>query len=276
MSLAFQHLCDSLNLCADSLVALLTFYGDESGTESKTNVVVAGYVADMLAWKRFAIDWQSILDAEQVELLHRKNMEWPFHGEFKGWTLPRQKRVLRKAHYFIKKHTLKGVAESIKVRAFREIMPRRVKNTFGGCYGWGVRCCVIGLGKWAREHNHWIHYVFASGAPGSIKVHEALDQLHDSAEDRERYRIASWTFADMKGPHALIQLQAADFIAFEAYKQIDNRVVGGEKRPYRKSAHNLIRPKQDHMRFWSDRDIIGNLVKYCDNPEFVRSIIEDY
>jgi hypothetical protein len=38
-----------------------------------------------------------------------------------------------------------------------------------------------------------------------------------------------------------VQLQAADLLAYESFKHMDNRIVGGVKRDMRKSLYDLLR-----------------------------------
>lgn len=250
-------------------MAQITFYGDESGTEDKSNVAVAGYLSTLGQWNQFKVLWQKALDKEGVEVFHRTDMEWPPHGEFRDWDKKRLKNALRRAHSIIKHNTIKGIGQAIKVKAFQEVMPRAIKETFGGAYGWAVQHCAVVLGRWATEHNHWITYIFESGANGRDEVDKALKSLYKDPRDRERYRILDWGFADKRGPSALIGLQAADFIAYEAYKQTDNQVINGVKRPYRQSARHLIR-KQDTLNVYLDKEMLSWLAHASSNPEFMK------
>jgi hypothetical protein len=48
-----------------------------------------------------------------------------------------------------------------------------------------------------------------------------------------------------------VQLQATDFLAYELYKQMDNRIVGGvARRPIRRSAFDLFRLGIDKAHYW--------------------------
>jgi hypothetical protein len=136
----FSHLCWSLAV-GRRPVALVTFYADDSGTRDKSNVAVGGYVADKLRWDKFGKRWQRILDREKICVLHRTDMEWPFHKEFKGWSKPRQKKVLREAHNIIKQNTLLGLGNSISTASYGQLVPPPLKKAFGGPYGWAAHAC---------------------------------------------------------------------------------------------------------------------------------------
>jgi len=66
------------------------------------------------------------------------------------------------------------------------------------------------------------------------------------------YRIAGWTFTDKK---SVLPLQAADALAYEAAKEMENGVVDGRKRPIRKSAQDLVRPRDD-LQYWNYERIV--------------------
>jgi hypothetical protein len=68
-------------------------------------------------------------------------------------------------------------------------------------------------------------------------------------------RINGWSFVpkyhDPKcGTKGTIQLQSADWFAYEVYKHMDNRIVAGVRKPVRKSASDLFRPGIDVAQYW--------------------------
>ena len=83
----------------------------------------------------------------------------------------------------------------------------------------------------------------------------------------EKLRVASWTFALKQ---CVCQLQSADFYAYEAYKEMDNRVVAGHKRDIRKSALDLFRPTD--QRYYSDKN---HLQRWVDDQRDIMKILED-
>ena len=71
----------------------------------------------------------------------------------------------------------------------------------------------------------------------------------ENPELREAYRLEgadSWSFKDKRDA---TPLQAADALAFEAAKEMEN-CFGAVHRPIRKSAQDLIRPDVDETRWW--------------------------
>ena len=249
-------------------MALLTFYGDDSGKDNKSKVAVAGYVSDKPRWDAFGYRWQKLLDEEGVEVFHRTDMEGPpYHGEFKDWTKPRMKRVLREAHRIIRAARMRGWGNSVRVKAWRQIFPKSLKTVFGGTYGWCADACVTGVAKWANANDHWVTYIFEAGTKGRDEVDIAMKSLFNNPKDREKYRIADWGFAPKKGQGSGIQLQAADFIAYETFKYIDNQVAEGMRRKYRISARHLLDDQKDRVMYWGDDDLMQRLVNATEKSE---------
>jgi len=240
----------------------LAFYGDAGGNEDASNVALGGYIATVDQWRAFKQPWANELALADVECFHRSEMEPPFHGEFKakGWTVKDQILVLQRLHSIIKRGTLRGIGYAIRNKAFAQLIPPKIKRTYGGTYGWCVLLEVVEVGLWARRRNKWVHYFFEAGDKGQPQANAAINKLYDDPRYREPFRIRGWSFVPKRGPDAVVQLQPADFIAYEAYKDIDN-FLAGSPRPARKSRMDLVRPNKDELRFWGDQALASWLAR---------------
>jgi hypothetical protein len=259
----FNGICHGLGLSGGDLVALIDCYSDASGSSDQTNIAVGAYVSTVEKWNKFKPLWNRQLEAEGVEYFRRSQMEYPFHGAFEelGWTKKYQVPVVRRLQTIIKGHTIKGAAKSVRIKAFAQMMPSKIKEVYGGPFGWCVLLNLVDIGLWARQLDHWVSYVFETGDEGQGQIMTAIDKLYRDEKSRELLRIASWSFAPKKGPNAVIQLQAADFIAYESYKDIVNYLAPPEeKRDPRLSRKHLIRPRIDQLNFWADEAISNWLV----------------
>ncbi len=205
-------------------LADLEFYGDAGGNRDRSNVAFGGYLATVDQWKAFRVPWQEALIEEGVECFHRTEMEPPFYGEFrkKGWTCKHQVPVLKNLHRIIKGHTLRGIGHAVRNKAFSELMPSKVSRKYGGSYGWCVLLEVVEVGLWARRRDQWVTYFFEAGDVGQPQANATMKMLYDNPRYRELFRIRGWGFFPKKGNWAMVQFQPADFIAYEAYKDIDN------------------------------------------------------
>lgn len=260
-------------------MALIECYSDASGSSDQTNIAVGAYVSTVDRWDRFKTLWKAQLEAEGVEYFRRSEMEPPFHGEFAklGWTKEYQIPVVRRLQTIIKGHTIKGVAKAVRNKAFAEMMPLQVKKMYGGPFGWCVLLNLVDLGLWARRGDRWINYVFEAGDEGQGQINTSIQELYGDERSRELLRIASWSFAPKKGPSALVQLQAADFIAFESYKDIVNHLAPPEKkRDARLSRKHLIRKGIDQLNFWDDEALSHWLVRVAEHDgHVINSLVTD-
>lgn len=155
------------------------------------------------------------------------------------------------------------------------MMPAEIHQTCGGPYGWAVLLEVVEVGLWARRHNHWVTYFFEAGDAGQHQANQTIAGLYNNPKHRELFRINGWGFypkkADPKtGRKGLLQLQPADFIAYEAFKDIDN-YIAGSPRPARGSRIDLIRPGTDELRFWRGVAFTYWLERYY---SFGRNLVE--
>ena len=264
----------SLGFLGSSKVALLRFYGDAGGKGDKTNIAVGGYVATMDQWDQFAALWNALLAEEGVKFFHRNRMEWPPLGEFAnlGWTHDHQIELLNKLHKIIKENTIRGVGEAVRNKAFSQIVPPSIKRSHGGPYGWCVQLAVVEVGTWARKRNDWVHFIFELGDEGRAQIEAAILKLQATPEYREMFRIADVSFLPKDGPCSAVQLQAADFLAYEAYKEIENYLLGSPRKQ-RKSVQDLIRKNTDILYGWTDKALMNWLVRAQSCPDLISSLI---
>ena len=211
---------------------------------------MGGYVSSIKAWESFYSAWSELLNQENVTTLHRVEVEnFTAVKKFARWDREHQVEIIKKAHLIIKQYTEAGVGGAVIQSDFDVAMPDVIKRVFGGAYGWLVQESLVGVAKWAAE-NHCkgpIQYVFETGAKGRHQVEHMMPVLYDDLRIRQQLRIGGWSFLPKEN---VKQLQAADWFAYELYKQMDNRIVNGPKRPIRKSALDLFRPGIDKAHYW--------------------------
>lgn len=94
-----------------------------------------------------------------------------------------------------------------------------------------------------------------------------LQSLFNDPKFRELCRIGSWTFSPKAG---FLELQPADFYAYESYKHMDNRIVGLPRFPSRQSAKDLVR-RIDVAHYWDGT----RLKKWLKNASPVVAIFEE-
>jgi len=88
-----------------------------------------------------------------------------------------------------------------------------------------------------------------------------FEALQTYAEIREAYSVNSYVFSDK----TVTRLQAADIIAYEVFKQVENQILDGGHRKVRFSILDLL-PKVDgnrYMTYW-DRDRLRQWFSDCE------------
>ncbi len=265
---AFEHLWRSTNPSRDKarLMAMFTVYLDES--YGKANAyAVAGYVATVSQWEAWERDWNElILLKEGVSTLHKRELEHLW-GDFKKWrTLPEQeqkskkRRVNERACGIILCRVNAGFAAAITKSDFDEVDKGGWAEYIGkSYYACGVLACMRLVAGWADEfsRNEPIDYVFESGAEGADEVSKLLHKFEKDDEVRAKFRLNTWSFASKKDRvikgvsyPRVPQLDAADFLAYEMYRHMDNQVVNGIKLDKR---GNVI-PNREALRRLLQRD----------------------
>jgi len=245
---------------------MLTAYFDDSGTSPSNQVAaVAGYVASAAQWEKFNIEWKRLLSEFGVKAMHRSDLEC-FEGEFLGWTPAKRTELMIKAQKIIKKHTYLPVGSAVIKADFDEIIPTRMQEHVGGHYGWCVTEALVLANHWAQtaKHRDPIDWVFEAGTNGSSKVNEMFNRLFAITEARTRLRINGWSFRDK----TTLPLQAADVVAYETYKFVQNQVVDRGKFPVRLSALDLLSEKNEYLLMWDKKRLAG----FVADPENIRRL----
>ncbi len=230
---------------------MLTVYCDDSGTSpEQRTAVAAGYLASDKQWERFSPRWQSLLAKYGISRMHRADLE-SFVREFKGWNGDRRTELIKKAHAIIRKHIYIALGTGVIKSDYEEVMPRWVKNLFGGVYVWCVNECRVHVGKWCEKrrnpYNGTINWVFEAGTVGHGQVEEMLRNLSRHPEWGQRLRIGEWSFKDKN----TVPLQSADIIAYEVFKQIENQIIDQGKRDVRLSIRHLVRRQDEpYLKYW--------------------------
>ena len=252
---AFKHLSLSLFWKPLDLLAMFTVYCDETGTDDKNRVAaVCGYIGQAVEWKRFGREWSRVLRRYKVEIMHRSHLE-TWHGEFtaeQGWEPLRRNSFLSELHPIIKAHTKVGIGSAVIKKDFDEVMPDSLKKRFGGVYGWCAYGCIAHARNWCRQQTggqpHPMDWIFED-RDGTGQVKDMFDFLKTRPDFKKEFRIGPLTFGDK----ILCPLQAADTIAYEIFKQIENQILDrGKKHDIRFSAKDLIRATDlPYLKYWN-------------------------
>lgn len=246
---------------------MISAYFDDSATdEGKKVTAVGGYLATMYQWEKFVPKWNALLEKYDIKEMHRSDLE-TWNGEFtkdRGWNPTRRTELVKKAQAIIKKYTYVAIGSAVINKDFEEIIPELVRDFHGGAYGWCAHECIHQAAKWceSKKHKTPIDWVFERGTLGSSQIQFFFEKCYEIPELQKLFLLKAdgWTFKSK----ALIPLQAADVVAYEVYKQVQNQIVDGGKLDVRLSAADLFREK-DHpyLKYWNRE----RLLQWRDEPD---------
>lgn len=234
----FAHLRQSLFLGDADLMAMLTVYGDASGSQpDRAIIVVAGFISTVEQWALFNEEWGSrVLAKGPIDVYHAADLEGGY-DEFQGWKPKRRSRFQRLAYRVLSPFVMAGISsglvkqdfETLKIRWHR-IRQGKPANHYHFC----VMDFIDNVNNWAEVHGYAanpINYVLERGDPGKGEVEKAfLELASDPVYDR-RHLIGSVSFLpkrcknDPEKHKRLRPLQAADIWAYETYKLMTEVVV---------------------------------------------------
>jgi len=193
--------------------------------------------------------------------MHRSNLE-TWHGEFteaRGWGKDRRRAFLQELHPIIRKRTKVALGTAVIKDDWEEVMPDWLKRGMGGVYGWCAHDCIVAARVWCsrpiRNYRHPINWTFekATGFDGQVQVSRMFTELAREPILNKEFRVGSLTFAGKE----IVPLQAADVLAYEIFKQVENQIIDegvgrdGKPRDIRLSIKDLTRPQDlPYLKYW--------------------------
>jgi hypothetical protein len=223
---------------------MFTVYLDESFGKANA-YTVAGYVATVEQWTQFEREWLELCEEVGVTHIHKEDLEHLW-GEFRyaqSWPKDKQdelkRKVNRRACGIILRRVNAGFAASVYKSDWLDADKGRWGESLGNCfYAGGAFACFRLIATWIQMYNREgpVRYILESGAEGRDEVEAMLKRLKKTPTAQHMARMGGWSFEykterTIKGVKypAVVPLQAADFLAYEMYRHMDNRVVKGIK-----------------------------------------------
>ena len=216
----FLHPLDS----TQRMVCVLRAYFDDSGTHRDSRVVViGGCVAREKQWEEFGREWSEMLTYFGIKEFHSVDLQ-AFQGDFEGWNEDRRRQLIARTME-IGQHWAKSSFVSAVVRAdYQDVVPNWAKESaaFGDEYNFCFQMSIGRIDKWIDQldppmpPSDQIAFVFDQ-QPKRIGVTRDTYSAIKKFRDRDR-RMGALAFVSGE---QFLPLQFADFIAYEAYKQLD-------------------------------------------------------
>lgn len=239
----------------DMLFTMLASYFDEAISEDRGFITVCGWAATIAQWQQFEYDWRLFLakyDVPYFHMLEYAHSKGPFkkwHG--KKWEGTR-KNFMRDAATIVSETAQRGFIAFVDNEIFETYdKAYELRSRFNSPYALAGRSCVAMANTWQRTTASGqleMKYVFEDGGPdkgGLISAMQALpphlpapifEPGHDSKASKK------WP----NGRKGLVQLQAADYLAYEIRKfVVDHPLIKAGTRGFRASLGALPNEKID-------------------------------
>jgi hypothetical protein len=245
---AFEHLWRSIFPfdAREKLMAMLTVYADESGTDGRSPIVaVGGYVSEVPLWDDFQNAWNEMRIEKGIDVWHTAYL-LSGKGDFtpdKGWNAERVADAVQAADDIIEKYALYGVTAYTNIADCEIVFPLRDENgtrkKFSAEYllsGLGVVNAITG---WAEENEYTepIRFVFEDGANGRGYLMDALKHAKKSKGVRA-HLIGGVSLEDKK---KIPQLHPADKLIHLACNTIN--LFDRDRDAAREAIRQLVKAK---------------------------------
>jgi len=248
---------------------VLEAYFDESGAHEGSRVFsIGGLVARQKQWMIFTNKWRAALKEGGAEEFHASDLE-NLQGIYAGWNEEQKRRLLQAASKIIASFSRNAVAGLVIVDDYEGAVPQWAKKTaaFGDKYNFCFQICVGLVLSWIEHLNppmpkgNLVSFVFDQRNRGEEITSNTYTQIKNFRDPEDR--MGALAFDSRK---RLLPLQAADFVAYETYKHLDN-IVSCSGRPPRGSFSFLLKSGCNVRGHYFGRERLTELIQHYESTK---------
>jgi hypothetical protein len=193
-------------------------------------------------WLWIESAWKNVLREKNKELRKSGRQQISrFHaadcssckGEFNGWGVDEQIAFSKKLLGIFKRYLTSVIAYTFPVDEFKAVFPQHANNPYPQMYGFLVKFIMLQLIEEIEKDgrvptSHVCIALLHDRSSHDSDMHSAFNFVmnNDPTFTKQRY-FSSITSI---GWESCIPLQAADLIAYETFKDIDNKAAGRNRR----------------------------------------------
>jgi Protein of unknown function (DUF3800) len=204
---------------------------------------IGGFFGPDTAWEDFNTEWSSALARFELTEFHSNHWE-NLKGEFKGWTSDKKIALIQELATIINSNEIAGVHSAVSLRDFRKIFPLDKPDApYFLCF----QSCVAEAAYWSGQKRQQVSFWFDQQKQVEFRANRLFNHVKTADSWVDRCWLGSLTFA---GSKLCLPLQAADFLAYEGFKHLDNELLNSN-RPMRKPMKLLYGQKQLSGRLWN-------------------------
>jgi len=197
-------------------------YNDAAGGDDHGFIVVSGWVSSLTNWLSFLGGWRTVLAEYHVPYFHMKEFSQS-KGPFASWKGNEEKRArfLSSLVGVIKSNVEYGASSVVDYKLYDNVNRRYyLREACGTPYAFAARSCMAHIQGYLREKHGGklpdVRHVFEDGDKGKGELMRVVE--------KDGYAIPSFLPSrdrrakDGSIVRGLVQLQAADFAAYEMRK----------------------------------------------------------
>jgi len=234
-------------------------YLDESSDPRRQRAfTLAGYVGHEDSWELFEDRWAKRLEDDGIQTFHMTDCE-NCYGEFGKWRQQKHKSValITDLVSIVLESELIGFWSGVPLKDYNELVagkiPAIIDDPYFLCFVHCLNQVLPGLDN--QPPAETLSFVFEenrSVETGVLTMYQWAKILPTFSQDRKQ-RLGGATFVAKNNSHAL---QAADMIAYESFKHLDNSLFN----PQIKERRSMARLKEKVVRAYPlHRDILEKL-----------------
>lgn len=219
----------------DVTMGMFTTAFDAAGHESDQLILaVCGFVSSANHWISFSEKWKERLARDRITYFHAVEFAHSVK-QFEGWREQKARREALSADLMtlVKSHAYRKLGIVVTNKTFKDIVSAETKEEWHlNAYSLAGRTCAKQVGEWAKTERITspIEYVFVEGDVGADKLSKRMIEDGNPAP-HFRPKKDRVTPRGVLVP-AFIPLQAADFLAYEVFLEVD-RVKKSDPHPPR-------------------------------------------
>lgn len=245
---------------------MLAAYIDESGHIDTPVLTIAAVVAPVKQWETFEDKWKRILRRYRVSMFHMADYESGY-GEFAGWTADRRISFIADLAAILKNCMLYSVAGSLSIQDWKEtILPLFPKMKYDAPYMMLLHDLLLRI---TEVDQYPEGETIACICDENRLMDHPATTYHDLL--RRGYGVKEiLTSITFQNKREIVQLQAADMVAYETYKYALHWDEHGMGKPRRKLLRNLSATECITMGRYNKSD----LVRHCAQSKELLKYIE--
>jgi uncharacterized protein DUF3800 len=252
-SIIFSHLAQ------ERMMSMFTAYFDESGThDTSPLILIAGWVGKDTQWEKFSVKWKDILKEYDIDMFHMNKWSNKI-GRYGQMKESDRQELIRKLLDCILATVEVGFFGSFHMQSYKELIEEGYKDSLGNPYSLCAMICIKSLMQWRESKNlrEPIAYILEAGAKGSLEFHAAFNIARKHPQFGGGFTHGPLALWDKK---EILPLQAADIIAYECWKDVNN-TVAGFPRPMRFPLIQLVDREIKPIGIYYEKDDLRKLIE---------------